>query len=312
MARTVTWLHLSDLHSCKTKTGWDADRILTALRRDLQLMQEKHDLRPDLIFFTGDAAYGQKTDEGLFIQEQFDEATLFLSEICSTCSVPPQNLFLVPGNHDVNRETCSISADSLLKADNKPKQVNQLINDCGTRLARANVKARRSSKFLHGMGHGGLLENPERLVYATKRDVNGITVGIAGLNSAWSCFGNQPKGALWLGGEWQIQELMKKLRDAELRIGLIHHPPSWFVEEELTLWKQFPANFHFLLHGHEHDGWVSSVDRMCRIAAGACYGESPAKSGYNFVRLDLDKPCAEIWGRRYGDKVDKWLPGASP
>jgi len=308
MARTVTWLHLSDLHSCKTKTGWDADRILTALRRDLQLMQEKHDLRPDLIFFTGDAAYGQKTDEGIFIQEQFDEATLFLSEICSICSVPSQNLFLVPGNHDVNRETCSISADSLLKADNKPKQVNQLINDCGSDWRVQMSRLTEYRKFLHGIGNGDLLQNPERLVYATKRDVNGITVGIAGLNSAWSCFGNQPKGALWLGGEWQIQELMKKLRGVELRIGLIHHPPSWFAEEELTLWKQFPANFHFLLHGHEHDGWVSSVDRMCRIAAGACYGASPSESGYSFVRLDLDKPCADIWVRRYGDKVDKWLP----
>ena len=59
MARTVTWLHLSDLHSCKIKTGWDADRVLAALQTDLQLMRERHGVKPDLIFFTGDAAYGQ-------------------------------------------------------------------------------------------------------------------------------------------------------------------------------------------------------------------------------------------------------------
>lgn len=33
--RTITWLHLSDLHSCKTKTGWDAHRVLMSLRDDL-------------------------------------------------------------------------------------------------------------------------------------------------------------------------------------------------------------------------------------------------------------------------------------
>ena len=54
----VTWLHLSDLHVCKPRTGWDAKRVTDTLCADLRKMQEEHGLRPDLIFFTGDAAYG--------------------------------------------------------------------------------------------------------------------------------------------------------------------------------------------------------------------------------------------------------------
>jgi len=50
---TVTWLHLSDLHICQPKTGWDAARVLEKLRDDLLHMQQAHGLQPDLIFFTG-------------------------------------------------------------------------------------------------------------------------------------------------------------------------------------------------------------------------------------------------------------------
>jgi hypothetical protein len=35
MPRTFTWLHLSDLHACRPKSGWDAKRVLETLRTDL-------------------------------------------------------------------------------------------------------------------------------------------------------------------------------------------------------------------------------------------------------------------------------------
>lgn len=72
MARLLTWLHLSDLHLCKPRTGWEATYILESLQRDFKHMESEHDLHPDLIFFTGDAAYGHLGREnGLSITEQF-------------------------------------------------------------------------------------------------------------------------------------------------------------------------------------------------------------------------------------------------
>ena len=58
MSKTVTWLHFSDMHLCQPKTGWEASRILETLRVDLDKMRDRG-LLPDLIFFTGDAAFGQ-------------------------------------------------------------------------------------------------------------------------------------------------------------------------------------------------------------------------------------------------------------
>ena len=104
--RTITWLHLSDLHACRPKSGWNAKRVLESLRTDLQRMNRDHGLRPDLIFSTGDAAYGHINNQrGEAISDQFREAEDFLNEVRESFSpiVPKRNLFLVPGNHDVNR-----------------------------------------------------------------------------------------------------------------------------------------------------------------------------------------------------------------
>ncbi|MCC5657316.1 hypothetical protein LC608_10030 [Nostoc sp. XA010] len=82
MAQTLTWLHLSDIHACKPLTGWDAKRVTDTLCKDLKKMQERYGLRPDLIFFTGDAAFGNiGSGAGKSIAEQFREAHDFLTTV---------------------------------------------------------------------------------------------------------------------------------------------------------------------------------------------------------------------------------------
>ena len=87
-SKTVTWLHLSDLHTCMPRTGWDAYRVLETLERDLTYMESTHGLHPDFIVFTGDAAYGHLGPSGgLSISDQFADAEVFLYK-CSECVFP--------------------------------------------------------------------------------------------------------------------------------------------------------------------------------------------------------------------------------
>ncbi len=79
---TLTWLHLSDLHACTPKSGWDADRVLETLVADLDRLQREQGLRPDLIFFTGDAAWGEFGSEG----EGSSRRTPGVTGWCSGCS----------------------------------------------------------------------------------------------------------------------------------------------------------------------------------------------------------------------------------
>lgn len=54
----LSWLHLSDLHYGKPKDAWDAEPILKNLIKDLKHLEKDHGLCPDLIFFSGDLAFG--------------------------------------------------------------------------------------------------------------------------------------------------------------------------------------------------------------------------------------------------------------
>ena len=81
-SKFIVWLHLSDLHLCETKTGWDAHRVLMPLIRDLQYMEIEHGLLPQLIFFTGDAAFGNYgSGPGSTLSEQYQGIETFLSEV---------------------------------------------------------------------------------------------------------------------------------------------------------------------------------------------------------------------------------------
>ena len=102
MNRTVTWLHLSDLHS-RLRDDWDLQRVSDALLRDLQIVSKEHGLHPDFIFFTGDIAFG--ACQGKRIVDQYQKAKVFFETVRSAFNpeVSIRDLYLVPGNHDVDR-----------------------------------------------------------------------------------------------------------------------------------------------------------------------------------------------------------------
>lgn len=187
MPHTLTWLHLSDLHACKPRTGWDARRVTETLCTDLKRMQQHYGLHPDLIFFTGDAAFGQIGQaRGEAIADQFREAHDFLTAVRSafTPAIEQRNLFIVPGNHDVNRTRITrFESEWLAQAhtlDDITKMVQQARGEWQLILRRLEDYAH----FLASYGYDHLLTNRDYLIYADAREVAGLRVGIAGFNSA--------------------------------------------------------------------------------------------------------------------------------
>jgi predicted Zn-dependent protease len=143
-------------------------------------------------------------------------------------------------------------------------------------------------------------------------------VGIVGFNSAWSCCGEKnEKGRLWLGGNWQLQALRKKVKEADVRVALMHHPINWMndVEDVHEVKSGIRHVFDFFLHGHEHDGWVTGLrdDQHIRIGADACYESSRSENGYNVVRLNFDEGTGEVWLRKYSSEAGGgWIPRTVP
>ena len=316
MSGTITWLHISDTHFCNKKNGWDSEEIIDSFFDDLKRMKSEYDLYPDLIFFTGDVALGHFNDScGLSLRDQYEEANEFLERIREIFpNLDISNIFIVPGNHDVNRTLVTDDQTEWLeklrkdKLENGRNRINKLIMENGVQWKRYMERLNDYKGFLENNGYKHLLEeDPDRLIYSTIRDINGFKVGIAGLNSAWSSYGgDEDKAKLWLG-TYQISEARNKLKDTMLSIAIIHHPSNWFTDfEDLRINRKIERNFNFHLHGHEHQEWVTPIDKHIRIASGALYNGSEQKNGYNFVRLYPSENRGEVFLRTYNNGV--WIP----
>ncbi len=311
---TLTWLHLSDLHACKPKSGWDAGRVLDTLVADLDRLQREQGLRPDLIFFTGDAAWGELGSEGEeTIAGQLGYFVKFLEQI-RTVFVPEvalENVFLVPGNHDVNRKKVTRFERFWLGEQKRLEPVLELIDEGGPDWRRYIERLGDYRAFLEGHGFDHLLDDREHLIYSTVRSVGGLQVGIAGFNTAWSCCQDGERGRLWMAGKWQQGVLRSKLREADFSIALMHHPPDWLVEYENPDFRRgLEQDFRFLLHGHEHRAWVQSrVEGYVVLAAAACYERSETEhNGYNVVQLEPQTGWGEVWLRRFDAAGGGWIP----
>jgi predicted MPP superfamily phosphohydrolase len=315
---TLTWLHLSDLHVCKPKTGWDAKRVTDTLCKDLKKMQQDRGLQPDLIFFTGDAAYGHMGNgEGKSIAEQFRDAHDFFTAVRESFDPPieQRNFFIVPGNHDVNRNRITdFETEWLLSKQRNLDEITRCIQDTGANWKKLLERLDDYAHFLQTYGYDHLLTGRDRLIYADAREINGLRVGIAGFNSAWSSrgVGREEMGRLWMAGRFQLETLNGQMPPCDFKIALLHHPFNWlFPEENPTFGRQLERDFPFVLHGHEHQDFIKSDagNGHTVISAGACHEWSESKNnGYNFVRLDFSAGTGEVWLRQYESTGGGWIP----
>lgn len=315
MTETVTWLHISDTHFCKEKHSWDSEDVFKSFFEDLKRMQVKYNLHPDLIFFTGDVALGHiENSYGLCLKDQYEEAKKFLERILNVFpQISISNIFIVPGNHDVNRTQVLKSQTQWLESLRRDKQqngshiINELIKNNNLEWKTYMKRLNDYKSFLVDSGYHHLVKDPDRLIYSLIRDINGIKVGIAGLNSAWSSYGSdEDKARLWLG-TYQISTAHNELRDSTFSIILSHHPSNWFTDfEDLPMNRKIENDFNFHLHGHEHHEWVTPVDNHIRIASGALYNGFKQKHGYNFVRLYPSENRGEVFLRTFNNST--WIP----
>lgn len=304
----LAWLHISDIHF-RGKDEWQAkrprDKLLSHLRA---AFADKSLPRPDLIFCTGDIAFGETDAEALEVQYQ--TAKEFFGQLLAACGLDQTRLFVVPGNHDINRNEINDDAQETLvkKAADSRKhfaEINQRIASNNKKFQDAAKRLAAYDAFIADYLPHQHVEH-RRCHYAQKIKVNGIQVGIAGINSAWSCAGDEDDRNLWIGSEWQLNQAETVLQDADMRIGLMHHPLDWLCEAEREyLEDRILAEFDFWLGGHVHRRWVTPIDTHIVVAAGAVGAAQAEEFGINLVEITKAQVQAKVHLR--GFKHD-WLP----
>lgn len=316
--KSISWLHISDLHACPQEESYGENSIYSKFKKDLTKLLKEKELSPDFVFITGDVMFGNKKNCGS-VEDQYKKAADLIEELIGICGVCIENVFIVPGNHDVNNaENMIDEADTLaLNADACNEQyINSSMQNSNPLWCRIMKRLGDYQNFIESdLNAIHLLDKKSHLIYAHRREVNGVKIGIAGFNTAWSSRGKgkAEKMEMWLGGEWQIKTLCGELEDTEMKIALSHHPFDWHTDKEASdISNLMQKEFDFHLHGHTHDTWVEEMAwNHRRVVAGALYlpkKEMEKGSGYNLVHLNLSSKKCDVWLRKYDTKGYDWVP----
>jgi 3',5'-cyclic AMP phosphodiesterase CpdA len=295
----LTWLHISDLHFRESQT-YDSAIVIHTLLKDLKKRNEfASELKKiDFVFITGDIAYAGQPHE-------YDLARRFLDELRRVTHVPKSRLFIVPGNHDIDRSLILDEARDILDRLGNRQAVNELLNNSVNR-AIVMEGLKNYGQFINDYLGKQLTFDSNRYYYVKERRIANKRVAILGLNSAWASNSNFDQLNLFLG-ERQVRDAIDKSVKADIRVTLMHHPFSWLRDfdsdscEPLLLDKG-----NIILHGHLHSTNIirqqsPSTDAIM-IGAGACYESREFPNSYNLTQIDLITRKGITYIREYSDK----------
>ncbi|MDY7232832.1 tetratricopeptide repeat protein [Hyalangium rubrum] len=309
MDHLFTWVHLSDLHVGHGDAGtrWDQKLVVQGLLEDLRGLSGLGVPPPDAIMVTGDIAFSGNVlvHDHETESREYALAGQWLSSASTAVGLDTTRVFLVPGNHDVQR-----TADRDRSIRRLVKALRVGLEPLDEALADPNDRAllaRRLANYLDfSAGFAPACLAPlepsgKRLFWQYRfraREV--LPIRLVGLNTALLCADDQDQGQLRLGMQMLAQALTHPPKEAgELLLVLSHHPfqGRWLADErESHNWVRNHAQIH--LSGHVHDqksedtraGWGPG---LVTIAAGAVHGESqptgvPQGHGYNIASVVAD------------------------
>lgn len=296
----ITWLHLLDLHfRAGERHTWDEDIVLRALLDDVQARTE-NGLTPDVILVSGDIAFSG-------VPAEYALARAFFDALLAATGVPKERLFVVPGNHDVDRQAISRGAIAIASSLDSRQAVDEVLTVAVDRRLIFR-KFNHYADFVNDYFEGQLVFDDERYFYVQYPDLDlaGRRVAVLGLNSAWLAYGDEDRGRLALG-ERQVRQALEAAREADLRIALLHHPFDWFREFDRNNCEALlMQGCDFVLHGHLHRTGLLSLTMpdagAMIIAAGASYASRDYPNSYNLVQLDFETEQGTVYLRRYSDE----------
>ncbi len=291
--RQFNWLHISDFH-IKDGDGYDSMVVLSALVSKVQEYKESGRQSPEAIFVTGDIAHSGKST-------QYQQASAFFDELLAATGLNKSRLFVIPGNHDVDRDQGEMLLRTLaddqksISFFGKPSQVDQYIN---------KLQAFRTwhSKYFAGIRSLAPHTSCEPLSII---EVNGLRIAVSLINSALFSQGDDDHAKLWIGTRC-LDPIVAAVRDsmADIRIVLVHHPLDWLHDAERSvITSTLNDNFDLILRGHLHETDVQStagvMGSALHIVCGAAYQGSRWPNRVLFAKANFEQRQVIIHPIRY-------------
>ena len=288
--KTWSFVHLSDIHfRTRNVTGEDREHreVRDQLLADLAQIK-RNGQQVDAILVSGDIAFSGQTD-------QYDTARTFLDEACSTVGIASTEVWMIPGNHDINRE----SIKDMLKLWQKNMKQAALAwegrQDELDRVLKLKTDEpqdyflnsyKEYNVFAGKYGCGSKLEPFlywKTLVGALDHDV---VIQVTGLNSAFLCNDTDVPGPTVMVGK---QQHLLPMQNNTVSIVMCHHPGTWLADGG-PLMQNLRNRSHIALFGHEHQADAVTHTNLLVLHAGAVNPEETNRNApaYNIVTLWLE------------------------
>ncbi len=276
-----SWIHLSDIHFGAGSQHHQFDQKLVgeALVRDLAQLPGGV---VNTIFITGDVAFkGARNEYGL--------AAAWIRELAKAAGVDADEIRLVPGNHDVQRNiesdewhklVATVRANPTTLEDEVSKAMDPLL----ARLTNYSEFVREiSPKHPRSTWIGDWAEN--RVCTSGERR---IKIRVAGLSTVWVSDANDGRGEDGSAdftpnmtlSIFQLDLLRGGPAPPDLTLVLTHHPPEWlFSSCRQGLQRVLDGCEHLHLCGHIHKIDANKDQRFgrrgaaFRFTAGAAHDE---------------------------------------
>jgi len=309
MASIIRWLHLSDFHVGKDE--YAGRKMFDYIIKHVRQIKEDG-FSPDIVVITGDIANKGLESEYMDFWLEF---IIPLQDIIGNNIA--ERIFVVPGNHDIDREF------------NQAFDREEMLADSGQYFdpTEKGLKARQillprfrafndSDQTLSKGGFSGFAG-----AFSKVLNLHGKKVGIAGINTAWLCKDEHDDKKL-TPGKGMVEQALAALKDTDLRIVLGHHPVEWLLPaEQRPIKSLFGQNAVIYLHGHLHEEWVEpnygGGRQFLAIQSGAAFQARERekwRNGLIWGEADLEAGEIRLQPRHWIPDEQAWVPatGAFP
>lgn len=295
-------LHISDIHSDKT-TIESTKLIIKKLTLALAKIQEEGPI--DLVIFSGDAINrGGVSCENISNAFKIFEIHV-VTPILETLSLDRSRFFIGIGNHDIERnaidEFTEAGLTSILISEDDVTNViltkPQMAGRCQA------FKVFESSFYKQAIPESNKRLTP--FASSFKIEINGKSIGITSLNSAWRCSDSSIDHTKNIIGSQQIIDSLSLINDCDIKIAMSHHHYSFLQKfDGDDIEKFILANYDILFCGHTHSpeaeflikpiGSTFNIVSSGILSANVNNSELKFRNGFNLIDYDANNGVCSI------------------
>lgn len=312
MTAALRFLHLSDIHfnasSGTTVHDLDAD-VRNELVRDATALSKEVG-SPAGVLVTGDVAFSGQRPE-------YERAASWLLEFCRAVGCPDENVWVVPGNHDVDRQLAKSKITKTLHETIRSKGEYKIDSELREILADPQSAAALLSPLTEYNAFAGRFQCSLSAEYPFwERDLKlscGTTIRLRGLCSSLVSDADDEKGNIILG----TAQASVSRTDGVHYLTLCHHPPDWLRDQDAVV-THLESKVRIQLFGHKHSQRVQKINETLRITAGATHPDRTEREWvpmYNVIEImrhDDDRIGVRLFQRRWNQTDCRFVAEHDP